>query len=431
LCGALARASRQAVAAAGPAGRGAGARVVVDVPSHRLTAVELDGRAVELVQGLRAVRALDRAALVRAIDDGAAYLRRMIDGAEHGVHKRYDPTADRFEPELHTVYTASTILTLLKLRAWRGDPALPDGMVEAARFLLGMQDPGGGFFYAYDLERRQADRTLQVGTTSKTIFTLLELHAATRDRRYLDSAVAAADWLLTMQRRDGSIRSAPGNDRESLLYTGQALSALARIHRVTGERKYLDAAAQTSAWLMTRVRRDGCHLGDDYREPNPISSSWVVLSLLDFVRATGDEQIELEVYRCADDLLARQWRDAADVYRYGRWKGSLSSSGTGWLAEVTSEVYLQCRAEGRERCERFRDAVVAAARALAQYTWTAETAFLARNPTRAAGGVAWSAEERYVRTDSVCHALNAYLNIVDHVGEGTLLSIPEPPLAKQ
>ncbi|WP_437678754.1 beta-L-arabinofuranosidase domain-containing protein [Sorangium sp. So ce131] len=447
LCVALKDATRRAVAAAGgePAAV-AGARFVVDLPDHHHAMVEHQGKGLELTHGLVPVRALDKALLARRIEDGKGYLLRVIDAQHKGVHKYYHAPVDRFEPELHTIYTASTALTLLKLHAYKADERLLRAATEAAGFMMNMQSrdvrdrTAGGFFYAFDLERKRPEPRLVVGTASKSIFTLLELHALTKDKKYLESAVLAADWLVAMQRPDGTVRSAlSGKEggawkvqgKESTLYTGQVLSALSRVYRATNNKKYLDAAGQTADHLLRKIATKGCYLGDDYRKPNPISSSWAVLSLLDFAKATGDARFEQTVFRCADDLVRRQWRRPEDAYRYGRWKRAMSSSGNGWLAEVLSEVYHFCREKGRDGCDKYKDTVVAAIRLLLQYTYGPDNSFVVKNPQAAAGGVFWSVRDRYVRTDSVCHAMNAYLNVIGELGDGPLLELPERPLAER
>lgn len=447
LCVALKDATRRAVAASGGEREAlAAARFVIELPDHYESMVEFQGKGVELTHGLVPVRVLDKALLSRRIDEGKSYLLRVLDPERRGAHKQYHAPADRFEPQLHTIYTASTALTMLKLYAQGGDKRLLDQATRAAEFMLSMQSheqhdhTAGAFFYSFDLERRQPERKLVVGTASKTIFTLLELHAVAKDKKYLDAATLAANWLISMQRPDGSVRSYlsagdggrwMSSKKESMLYTGQVLSALSRTYRVTRDTRYLDAAAQTANYLLNKVTTKGCYVGDDYRKPNPISSSWVILSLLDFVKATGDANFERTVFRCADELLKRQWRRTEDIYRYGRWQGSLSSSGNGWLAEVTSELYLHCREKGMERCDRFKEAVVLAIRVLTQYTYSPESAFVVKNPAAAAGGVFWSVTDRYVRTDSVCHAMNAYIHMLGHLGEGPLVELPERPLRQR
>jgi len=447
LCDALKTATERAIAASGPnQGHVAQARFVVELTDRGYEMVEYQGKGVELANGLVPVRVLDRAMVRGRIDDGAAYLLRVTDPERGGVHKYYHAPTDSFEHQLHTIYTASTLYTLLALQAHDKDDSLRPPIDHGAQFLLSMQSvaPGqpshGAFHYALDLDLQQTEPRFVVGTTSKSIFTLIELHALTDEPEYLGAARLAADWLLTMQRPDGSVRSElrrqPNGswvvtEKESILYTGQVLSALSRLHAATGDNHYLEAAAHTAGHLAGKVESEGCYLGDDYRAPNPISSSWAILSLFDFARASGDDTLRETAYDCAADLLARQIHDPDDVYRHGRWPASLSSSGAGWLAEVLSELYLDCRDDEPDRRDRLRDAIVLLLRQLMQYTYSPESSFMVKNPAMAEGGVFWTTRDRYVRTDSVCHAMNAYVFMLDPLPDGVLVELPEPPLAER
>jgi hypothetical protein len=447
LCAALKEATKRAITASGPARSGvAQARFVVELDGREYTLVEHEGRGVELASDLVPVRVFDKAMLRRRIDEGKAYLLRVIDPELGGVHKHYHTRTDTFEKRLHTIYTASTIYTLLAVHAHDHDESLREPIERAAGFLLSMQrvapaQPGhGAFHYSLDLERGEPEPRFVVGTTSKSIFTLIELHAFTGDRKYLDAARTAADWLMTMQGADGRVSSelrldsnneGTVKEQESLLYTGQVLSALSRLYEATDDPRYLDAAARTAGHLTAKVQSDGCYLGDDYRTANPVSSSWVILSLFDFARASGDATVRATVYQCADRLLERQIDDPDDVYRHGRWQGSLSSSGNGWLAEVLSELYLDCPDSDADGCARYRHSVVLLFRLLMQYTYSPENSFVAKNPDMARGGLFWNTQDRDVRTDSVCHAMNAYVFMIDHLPDGVLVELPEPPLAEQ
>ncbi|MCY1060096.1 terpene cyclase [Nannocystis sp. SCPEA4] len=447
LCVALKDATERALAASGPdRSRLAQARFVVELTDSAYAMVEYEGKGIELVNGLVPVRVLDRDMVRRRIDEGTAYLLRVMDPALGGVHKYYHAPTDSFEPRLHTIYTASTLYTLLAAHAHDRDESLRQPIERAAGFLLSMQrlapgQPGhGAFHYSLDLQRHEREPRFVVGTTSKSIFTLIELHALTGDDAYLDAARLAADWLLTMQDADGRVSPELRLDanaawsvtqRESMLYTGQVLSALSRLYEATADPRYLDAAARTAGRLTARVESEGCYLGDDYRSPNPISSSWAILSLFDYARASGDPALRETVFACADELLTRQIDDPADVYRHGRWQASLSSSGNGWLAEVLSELYRDCPDSDHDGCARFRGAVVLLFRLLMQYTYSPENSFVARNPDMARGGLFWNTRERDVRTDSVCHAMNAYVFMLDHLPAGVLVELPEPPLAER
>lgn len=444
LCVGLKEATQRAVAASGqPRSRLAQARFVVELDGREYALVEHEGKGVELVSGLVPTRTLDKAMLRRRIDEGTAYLLRVMDPELGGVHKHYHASTDTFEDRLHTIYTASTIYTLLAVHAHDRDERLREPIERAAQFLLSMQrvapgQPGhGAFHYSLDLERRAREPRFVVGTAAKSIFSLIELHAFDEDREYLAAARMAADWLLTMQGADGRISAELRQDssdtwsvieRESMLYTGQVLSALSRLYEATADPRYLDAASRTANYLTAKVAREGCYLGDDYRSANPISSSWVVLSLFDFARASDDATIRAIVFECADELLARQIDEPDDAYRHGRWQGSLSSSGNGWLAEVLSELYRHCPDGDPDGCARYQAAVVRLFRLLMQYTYSPENSFVVKDPEMAAGGLFWNTRTRDVRTDSVCHAMNAYVFMIDHLPDGVLVELPEPPL---
>jgi hypothetical protein len=447
LCVALEQATRQAVDASGPDhSRVAQARFVVELANHEYAMVEHEGKGVELASGLVPARVLDKAMLRRRIDEGKAYLLRVMDPELGGVHKYYDAPTDSFENRLHTIYTASTIYTLLAVYAHDQDESLREPIERAAGFLLSMQrvapdQPGhGAFHYSLDLSLHEREPLFVVGTTSKSIFTLIELHALTGDPKWLDAARMAADWLLTMQNPDGRMSSElrlnfdgtwSVTEEESLLYTGQVLSALSRLYEATADETYLDAASLTAGRLTAKVESQGCYLGDDYRSPNPISSSWVILSLFDFARASDDSTIRDIAFGCADELLEQQIDDPDDVYRHGRWGDSLSSSGSGWLAEVLSELYLDCPNADPDGCVRFHRAVVLLFRLLVQSTYSPENSFVAKNPDMARGGLFWNTLDREVRTDSVCHAMNAYVFMIDHLPDGVLVELPEPPLVER
>jgi hypothetical protein len=444
LCGTLQAATRRAVAAAWPQRNLIPeARFAIELPGRGYSLVEYDGEALELDHGLIPVRSLDAATLRKSIAASASYLLRMIDAETGGVHKFYYARTDVLEPRVHTIYTASTVFTLLKQFERDADPELLKTALRAADFLLAQQstaanDPtSGGFYYSYNLETQEPDEKLVVGTAAKTIFTLLWLYQLTQQERFLEAALRAGSWLLSMQRPDGRISSLLRRDREgrwtatrkeSLLYQSQVLSALSRLFVATGRSEFRDGAARITGVLLDRVAGQGCYLGDDYRKPNPISSSWVVLSLWDYLKATGDVGAREVVRRCATDLLGRQRRSPNDVYRRGRWHDSLSSSGVGWLAEVFSELYGYCLTDRLWDCDALREAVIEAIRQLVQNTYTPENAYLARNPERARGGMFWTVSERYVRTDAVCHAMNAYLNMLEHMESGVLIAIPEAPV---
>lgn len=97
----------------------------------------------------------------------------------------------------------------------------------------------------------------QLGSTALTVVALAEYQRATGDTRYLPLATKFTTWILYMQRPDGSFRHlySPRTKQyddtsELLYYSGEAALALARMHEITGEPRYAEAAGRALDWLV-------------------------------------------------------------------------------------------------------------------------------------------------------------------------------------
>jgi len=418
-------------------------RVTITSPIEHSFVIH-DGEGKELYEDLLAIRELDKDLILEKIEEGKAYLLRMIDEGSHGAHKYYYAPSDGFEDVVHTIYTSSLVYSLLMIYDREKDEDLWDHILNCSEFILSMQntDPDskryGAFHYSYDLDEEEKEKKFVVGTTSKTIYTLLELYNRLGDDKYLEAAIIGANWLLTMQNPDGTMTSYTKyrdgswyhSTGVSLLYNGQVLSALSRMYHTTRTQKFFDGAEAIASYLSGRVDSEGCYLGDDYRVPNPISSSWVVLSLFDFYKASLDERYLDLVLNCSKDLLGRQITDEDDIQDFGRWRGTSYSSGNGWLNEVMVEIYRFTLDQDIDDCEAYKDAIIKVTRWLIQNTYSTSNSFDLEVPDKALGGLIRNYDFGYmeVRTDSVCHGVNAYVAMVDHLDDGILLSVPDHEL---
>lgn len=394
---------------------------------------------VEVQDGVVIIRNLDKELIRQKIEQGKEFLLRMENKDEHGFYKKYDALNNSFENRVHTVYSASIIYTLLRVYDFDDDERILEGIPDWGDFLLSVQSKDkeayGAFHYSYYLDAQERENRFVVGTAALSIFTLLDLYERTGQAKYLDSAKLAGDWVTGMQRSDGVMKPYKrytgekwvSGVKESLLYNGQVLSALSRLYKETGEEKYYDTAEKIAEHFVSRVESEGCYLGDEYRNKNPISSAWVVMALLDFYKVKGEENHKNIIFECSNELLQRQLNDPTDGLNYGRWNMAVSTSGNGWLAEVMMEIYHFCQEQSREGCDKYKEAVLKVIRWLVQNTYSGENSSSLKNPEKAIGGIFWNYKEKYVRTDSVCHALNAYIGIIDDLKDGLLLSIPEKP----
>jgi hypothetical protein len=407
--------------------------------------IKKETKKLERIDDLVIIYDLDKKIILEKINQGKDYLLRIIDEKEKGAYKYYYPQDDIFEDRLYTIYTSSSLFSLLKFYEWRKDDVIFEKILKSAEFILSMQNKEkdiqkdrenrafGAFYYSYFLNTKERENYYVVGTTSKTIFTLLELYKFTKEEKYLESAKKATDWLLTMQNKEGKMSSYLkytegkwfSSNKYSLLYNGQSLSAFSRMYTITGEKKYFEAGEKIAKNFVDLIKIKGCLVGDDYREKNPISSSWIIRSLLDFYRIKPQENYREIVLTCSDDLIKRQINDEFNVIDNGSWKGVYSTSGVGWLAEVMSEVYYFCHEQKRKDCNKYRESSLRAIRWLIQNTYSKDNTQSLPNPKMAIGGLYWSRENREIRTDSVAHALNAYLRLVNDLPDNeSLISLP-------
>ena len=96
-----------------------------------------------------------------------------------------------------------------------------------------------------------------LGSTALVVVALAEYQLATGDKRYLPLATKLANWLLYMQRVDGSfchlydpVKKLRDEKTELLYYSGEAALALVRMNKITGDAKYTLAAERGLDWLV-------------------------------------------------------------------------------------------------------------------------------------------------------------------------------------
>ena len=401
---------------------------------------------LEMIDDVVIIRELDKALIKEKIEQGKEFLYRMERPKEHGFYKRYEAERDYLGESLHTVYSGSIIYTFLYIYDYDQDKRILSQVDDWAEFLLFMQDKDpssrsyGAFNYSYNWYQKEKEPRFVIGTAALNIFPLLRLYEILGDEKYLESAKLSGDWLLTMQNPDGTmkpyLRYKDGKTlfgkKESLLYQGQTLSALSKLYDTTKIQKYYDAAKKIAQHFAQKYEDAGRkYIAGEYRTKNPISNSWVVMSLMDFYKINHDEYYKDIVFELSSQVIANQFKDPNDMLNYGRIGGAYSTSGNGWISEVMTDTYKFCLEQdpltnsGQADCEKYKETVINIIRWIIQYTYSEDNNSALANPTKALGGVYWNKENKYVRTDSVCHALNGYTRIMEYLDDGTLVSIPK------
>ena len=403
----------------------------------RFSFVEYNGKGLELTGKVTAVRHLDKNLIMKNIDEGKKYLLRMIDPEMHGIFKRYDAILGDYDGRLRTIFTSSTLYTLMKMGDVKKDERIEVIIPEVAGFILSMQKQDepykGAFYYSYFQDTVEKENKVVVGTASKTIFTLLELYRRTGDDIYMSSAKNAGEWLLTMIGDDGEIINSMtlvGNEwapeiKLSYLYSGQCLSAMARLYTATGDERYLKKADGLAGKFIGDSVKAKYFVNDEWRgDSDPIPTSWVVMSLLDYYKVTGDAKAKEVILFSADELIGRQNDNPRDIRDYGRYYPTATSGG-GWIVEILSEVYDYGKKNGWVEVDKYKVSILKAIRWLIQDTYSPENTFLIRNAEKVYGGPIHQYDDDAVRTDAVCHGVNGYLGILPYLTEEDVINVPE------
>ncbi len=408
--------------------------------SKEFSFVEYKNQGKEVQKGLVIYRDLNKEIIEENIQEAKEFLFRAQNEETGGFYKKYDALNDDFGNIVHAVYSASIVYTLLKIYDYDKDPKILEAVSEGTDFLLFMQNRDetdlnyGAFHYSYDLNKEEKEEKFVVGTAALSIFTLLDLYQREEKRQYLEAARLAGNWLITMQKEDGSMQSyrrklVQGNwyesKQESLLYNGQVLSAFSRLYRETEEEKYFQSAQKIAQKFVNKVAEEGCYLGDDYRIKNPISSAWVVMSLWDFYKIEGKKEHRDIILRCSQELLKRQSQNKDDPLSFGSFNGAYSSSGNGWLAEVMMEMYYFCQEEKQNDCNNYKEGIIKIIFWLNQNTYTQENSFSLPNSQISQGGLFWNYKDKYVRTDSICHGVNAYVGVINDLDDQFYFALAE------
>jgi hypothetical protein len=414
-------------------------------PDRVYSFIEYDFQGLELLGNVVAVRKLDEELIKQQIVNSQGYLLRMMHPELHGFFKLYDAGRDEKEHLLRTIYSASSLYTLLKLYARNKDTTLEKHFKPIANFILSNQvqdgPNAGAFYYGLNPKTNTVVQELVVGTTSKTIFTLIELdHFYPDNPRYLQAAIKAGDWLVKMVHPDGRVTSSAiflnGNwdysDKQSFLYSGQVLSALSRLYKETNDKQYYEGAHKIAGHFINEVKRQGPLLGDTFRPANSISSSWVMMSLIDYAKIDNDPAIINVISEIAHTLLTRQIKNKEDAFSNGRYIDLLATSGNGWVNEVMGVMYEFCSSKQLSNCKQYQQAMLLTSRWLLQNAYTKQNTYAIKNPEQAIGGFIRHFTSKTVRTDAVCHGVNSLISLLNNLGESNkvLLDLPERPLVE-
>lgn len=132
-------------------------------------------------------------------------------------------------------------------------------------------------------------------TTGYIIQTFVDYYKDCRDESLLTRAVTMADWEISVQLPNGSVRAhclKKGLSNSPLVFdTGQVLLGWTSLYRYTNEPKYLAASLRATLWLLENQETDGTWNNHIYRQHCGAYHSRVAWAMLQVAKDSGRDDL--------------------------------------------------------------------------------------------------------------------------------------------
>jgi len=235
---------------------------------------------------------------------------------DDGVSAFYDLVAGAWAPS-YPETTGYIIPTFFDYARSSGDDAYRQRAARMADWLLTLQLESGAFPMGPlwpDLEQKPI-----VFDTGQIIHGLVRTYEETGDRRYLEAARRAGNWLVEVQDADGAWRRFDFLDQVHT-YNTRVAWALLRIDQISRNDRLRDAAVHHLRWAMSQQTPDGWfrHAGfTPDQEPLTHTLAYTVRGLLESGLLLSDETLVTSGQRAADALCEQQYHDGYLRGAYG------------------------------------------------------------------------------------------------------------------
>jgi hypothetical protein len=352
----------------------------------------------------------------------------------------YDPTADAVEPGYNLLRHAGTCYALFELhRATLHEATGDDRFLEAGRrgiaallaHVEGPRPEHAGAGADFDAIAEIDDDEAKLGGAALAVLAMVEHQRVSGDDRWLAGAARLARFLVHQQGPDGRFESKyfygePDDEHfESIYYPGEAILALARLHRLDGDPDWLAAARRGADYLI-----DGRDAGKATADlPH---DHWLLMGLAELDELTGDPRYAAHGARIAEAIVAAQRTGS----RHPDWIGSFydppRTTPTATRAEALVAMELLARRSGRDR-RPIVEALLRMAAFQRRCQLTAVNALYLPRPDRAFGGFRRSLTDWEVRIDYVQHSVSSLLGlreILQRETAGTPSRVPGAPASQ-
>ncbi|HEX5352516.1 MAG TPA: hypothetical protein VFW60_00390 [Rhodanobacteraceae bacterium] len=194
-----------------------------------------------------------------------------------------------------------------RMAAWESDIQLPDGGVRAGT-----------------LDAKQIVPT--IFNTGQVLFGWLAAWQQTRDARFRDSLVRAADWLVAAQDPDGVWRrfASPFASHALNTYNTRVAFGLAKAGRDLDEPRYIEAAVRNVEWALTQMHPNGWLENNDLEDnskPLTHTIAYAIRGIMEVGLIASNNAFVDAATRIAKAVAQTQRRDGALPGRLdARWQ---------------------------------------------------------------------------------------------------------------
>jgi len=263
---------------------------------------------------------------------------------------------------------------------------------------------------------QREDQKAALGSTALAVVALCEYKRATRSGRFDPLTHQLAEWLLSMQRPDGSFahfydvaRGQRDEVAQSLYFSGEAALALVRMHAVYGDPRYLAAAERALDWLVDWYDffAGGFFYGEEHWTCIAAEAAWPALRkqrYSDFCLGYGEF---LRRQQNQEDDFSPDQADLAGTFGYTPFLVP-NNTPVGSRNEAMISTYLLAQHHGGAP-EELRQQILLSMRFALRQQQSADSAFWVEPSAQGLGGVTASAIDPVVRIDYVQHVSSAML----------------------
>ena len=161
--------------------------------------------------------------------------------------------------------TGYIINTFFDLSEYFNDIELKERAIKMADFLLKMQLPNGAF-RVYTPKENSSEKVV-VFDIGQDLLGVAQAYEVTRNKKYLNSAIRAAEFLLSIQEKDGSwIKHTYGETKHT--YHTRVAWGILRVYQISGLSKFKVAAVKNLRWAQKQQLNNGWFKKNELPPPN-------------------------------------------------------------------------------------------------------------------------------------------------------------------